>query len=148
MELEAGQRTTILHLSNSTLIWDGSWVAEPPIQIGDKVHAIGKPRQDGSLDAEKLYVNPVNYIGVVVELRGGPAAPITFEMHDRYDSRRGAAGPHQVRIDPRTTIVLPDGQRRELGNERVPVQAGQSVQVVGRKLSNGTVLAALFYPDA
>ena len=112
----------LLRLSPSTQAWDGLWVKDIPIDPGDWIAAWGERQADGSHDVEKLYVNIVNLQGIISNVEDG--GDVIWFRHQ--DARQGA---HEVKVDLRMVRI-----HREL-------QEGGRMQVIGRKLKDGSVVA-------
>lgn len=110
-------------------------MADIPVEVGDRVLALGVRRPDGSLDVEKLWVNPVNLMGPI-EAVSREGAGWRLRVKDRY------LGSVEVRVDPRTEIGTGPGLVAPLAQRPVQWSVGQHIQVVGRRLRDGTVLAA------
>lgn len=136
--LNRGNET--IHLGAQTDLWEGRWVKDLPTSQGDTVTAWGQRRSDGSLDAEKLWVNIKNVIGSVVSAASG-AAPQTFAVNGQ---RQGSVS---VKLDPRTLVAHRGSPKAALGTAAIQLSAGESIQVIGREL-NGIVLATDMYIDS
>lgn len=129
-----------LHLSSKTEVWENRFVREIPIQSGDRVIAWGKRRKDGSRDVERIWINLANLQGQITSPRALPEGS-EFEQHDLRDGRT------KVRIDPRTLIAVADTPKQPLKERHVEFAESQFLQVIGRRLNDGTVLATDVYAD-
>jgi hypothetical protein len=112
-----------LHLTPTTRIWNDLWVKDVPIEEGDWITAWGPRLADGSHDVELLYANIVNLQGVVLEVRHDEDAVRLTHV----DARQGQ---HEI-------VIYAE---RALG-AGVELRDGDRLQVVGRKLGDGSVLA-------
>lgn len=130
----------VLRLSHATEVWEGLWVGGIPVGAGDRVIAWGRRQADGSLDVAKLWVNIVNLIGPISKTEKGAGGP-RLHVRDRH------MGSMIVRIDQRTAVPGRNGQRAPFGSEPVDLLQGQRVQVIGRQLGDGSVLATNLLVD-
>ena len=123
-----------LYLLPETDIWEGRWVKDIPMRAGDQVVAWGHRRPDGSLEVTKLWVNIVNLMGPIADLQK-EGNNLRLRIRDR---RRGWRG---VLITPQTFIVLSALPRMTFADNPVDFKAGQFLQIIGRELQDGLVLA-------
>ena len=137
--VETGEGSTLLRTSPATIVDEGLWVAEIPVQVGDHIFAWGHPGPDGSFLAEEIWVNWVNVTGPVSGLAfqdGG----VEFLIRDL---RRGTT--LRVRIDARNLVSF-DGQQvtaHFLTSNTVKIRNGEIVQVIGRGILGGDVVIAV-----
>ena len=151
---DPAEGTTILVLEKDTKMWDDSWVQFVPTEVGDQISAIGSSSGPGQFRVDKYYVNLDMLVGKVVEVGGGPLAPYTFVMTDRYDHMRAAGEtPHRVHLDQRTRVPKKDPSgasgvlwMQELALDPWPMKLGDTVQVSGRR-KDGVLLAAAVFPS-
>lgn len=109
----------------------------PPIETGDNLVAWVGPRRGGAYAVEQLWVNWTTLKGTVVELHQNHGLNLLVE-----------AGPLAgtsvtVRIDSATTITTT--QEAAAAGQRLAPALGQTIQVAGRTLKDGSVLAAQLY---
>lgn len=130
----------ILHLSPNTESWEGRYVGDIPIVIGDDIRAWGPLRTETEHDVEKIWANLVNLRGTISDVVNEPGG---LHFHHR-DPRQGT---HLVKLEPRTLIAVTDGPKIAFRDKGIHLREGQPVQVIGRKLRDGTVLATDVYAD-
>jgi len=124
----------VLHLSPATRVWEGFWVKDMPVEIGDWVDAWGEPQADGSLVVADYVINLVNIYGPIFDIEQGTGA-YRFQLLDR----RGKS--YAVVVEPRTEVSASGRARSPLGDSPLDLYEGQHIQVVGRRLKDGTILA-------
>lgn len=127
-----------LHLSPETKIWDGLWLNSIPTESGDDVTATVRRRADGSLYVEQLYINIVNLYGSISNLEKTPEG-LQFRMQQYSRSVT-------VEIDRRTGVLNEKGRTVAFGDQPVDLRNGQTVRVIGRRLRDGSVVAATLIP--
>jgi hypothetical protein len=136
LSADPGSRSASLYLrlSTSTQIWEGDWNPGLPIEIGDHIDAWGNPRGQDVLDVEKMWVNIVNLMGTISDIRqvqGG------LQLQHQ-DSRMGA---HTVLVDQRTLVNRQANPEITYSAAAVSLDVGQFLQVIGLKLKDGTIKA-------
>ena len=125
-----------LELSSSTVIWDGiAWVANIPTEKGDFVTAWGAWNPDHSFAVQKLYINIVNLQGRASNVLQGTGSG-SFVIADQY-------GKTQQVIVAASTEIFEGSAGSGSGYLERPVlpQNGENVQVLGREMKDGSVLA-------
>jgi Domain of unknown function (DUF5666) len=125
-----------LELSSSTVVWDGIiWVANIPTEAGDFVTAWGVWNPDHSFAVQKLYVNIVNLQGRASNVSRGTGSG-SFVIVDQY-------GKTQRVIVAASSEIYEGGagSGSRYGEKPVLPQNGEDVQVIGREMKDGSVLA-------
>ncbi len=125
----------LLYLSATTDVWEGRFVRTIPIEIGDRLTVWGTPRNGAkAFDVEKLWINIVNLIGPISRIQP-EGQGLRFSQRDRH------MGATAVRIDPRTLIAGSAGLREPYSSRPIALREAQVIQVIGRRLKDGSVLA-------
>jgi len=124
-----------LHTAQLTIIWDGvSWIADIPTEKGDFITASGTWNTDGSFTAETLYINIVNLQGKVTNF-----------IHDNESASFVIVRPrdeiNRVIISPSTEIYARE-EKSTYREDPAVAQNGAYVEVIGRRLKDGSILAA------
>lgn len=125
----------VLNLSPETAVWKGGWDRDLPIEIDDQIKAWGEPQGKEVFNVEKMWINIVNLLGTISNIRQESSKELQLHHHD---SRRNKS--HLVRIDYQTKVNQGD-QERTFGDNPVDLRDGQFLQVVGLKLKDDSVLA-------
>jgi hypothetical protein len=100
---------------------------------------LGNAGPDGSLVAEKAYINLVNLRGRVSNVKTLPDGQ-TFTLNDRL------LGPLTVETQGATSAAAKDNRSLEpLSSRPLFVVEGQYAEVIGRKLGGSTVIAVTAY---
>lgn len=136
-----------LKLSSETQIWEGLWVKDIPVEVGDRITAWGRRLEDGSLVTEKLWINAVNLRGTVRE-GVNYAAPIRLRVEDpRQGEMRVIVASQTGVVDFRgaSRVFGEEVSKVPLGNRTLALQENHAVQVIGRRTVDGTVLATSLY---
>jgi uncharacterized protein DUF5666 len=124
-----------LEVSPSTVIWDGiTWVANIPTEAGDFVTAWGVWNPDHSFAVQKLYINIVNLQGRVSNVSQGTGSG-SFIIADQYGKTQ------RVIVAASSEIYEGAGSGSRYGEKPVLPQNGEDVQVIGREMKDGSVLA-------
>ncbi len=125
----------VLRMTEKSTIWEGiTWVAQMPAEKGDFVIASGVWGQDQtSFTVQNIYINLVNIMGTVKTVDD---KNLKFNLSDFRQ------GDITVLVYPHTRIL----QNGDLGpNDYQAVhtlpQPGKYVEVVGRKVEDGNVIA-------
>lgn len=92
-------------------------------------------RADGSWDSDLLYVNIVNLFGPISKVEKNSDG-VQFQIRVRN------IGLATVKIDPRTEVADYEGRRETFSDNPIELKEGRSVRVIGRRLKDGSVLAA------
>ena len=124
-----------LYIDNQSTIWDGiDWVAKGPIEIGDDAIATGTWKENNSgFIVKNLYTNIVNLRGDVEEVDKG-------ELEFTIDDPR--QGNSRVLVKDLTKIYHVQSNRQGTYQDtQILPNTGEYVEVIGRKLNDGTILA-------
>lgn len=124
-----------LHIADSSNIWDGiGWVAEIPIEIGDDAVATGFWDKNGSIFiVQNLYINIVYLKGSVERVN---KEKLQFELDDLRQEK------NTILVSASTDISLTTNKQRGNFQEiQMLPDVGNYVEVVGRRLHNGIILA-------
>jgi hypothetical protein len=116
-------------------IWDGTgWVGEIPIEIGDDVIATGVWAENKSVFiVQNLYINIVHLRGIVGEM---DKENLQFVLND---PRQGA---NTVIVNALTEVYLTNENRQDAFQDlQILPDMGEYVEVIGRKLKDGKILA-------
>lgn len=122
-----------LHLSGTTEIWKGKYDRSAVIEVGDRIEAWGQPRLGGHLDVERMWVNIVNLIGQISDIRQGPGV-VYLTHQDRF------RGPMSVVVDNSTLVPATAGEA-PFAADRIALPEGRRLQIIGLLLKDGTVRA-------
>lgn len=138
IETNPQHEEVLVEISDQTIQWDGiTWIAEIPVEIGDFVTASGTWNPDQSFAAIKLYVNIVNLRGKVGQVVD-QSELATFEMMGLNQKVE------QISLAPQTILYEGETQSKFQDSHHLP-RTGDQVQVIGRRLKDGTVIAVNIY---
>jgi hypothetical protein len=126
----SGAKLVTLHVDDHTEIWKGKVLWDlSPVENGDDISARCR-KVSGELVAEAIWINIVNFSGVITKVRGS-----TFEVFTNPNADSQSAYKKEikvVRLDSDT--IFESGGKRDL-------KVGREVQTVGLDLRNGIVKA-------
>ncbi len=132
-----------LKISSATITWDGiGWIANMPTNVGDIATAWGARSPDHSFAVQKLYINIVHLQGKASSsIQGGQDA--SFVLTDSYQETE------RVTVAPLTEIYeAASGGKLRYQENRVLPRESQFVEVIGRRMEDGSILAVtLTLPD-
>lgn len=137
IQLRSISGTYILRLSASSQIWKGSWNAGATIDVGDRIDAQGTPQAGDYFDVERMWVNIVNLIGPVSNLRED-ADTLQLTQRDRF------RGQMAVTIDRQTAITSKSGERLYVPGQLTLAQ-GETTQIIGVRQKDGSVRATRIF---
>jgi hypothetical protein len=131
ISVESGTRIIAVATDDHTEVWKGKTVHDlSPVQIGDEFSARCRADASGKLVAEVIWLNIVNFFGVITKVDGGG-----FEMltNPNADPQSGYVKKKlQVSVDADTLF---DASAKE------DLKLGRDVQMGGLDLKNGTIRA-------
>ena len=114
-----------------TVIWKGKTFHDlSPVQIGDDFSARCYRNDSGKLVAEVIWLNIVNYFGVITAVNGG-----SFEMLTNPN-----ADPHSAYVQ-RTLKISVDAGTLFDASAKEDLRVGRGVQMVGLDLRSGAIRA-------
>ncbi len=134
IHISAENGLVTLNVSTSTVIWDGiTWIADIPSRAGDEITAWGTWNPDHTFAVQKLYVNIENLQGrasnVIKGNQGG-----SFDVADQYRKNE------HITVASLTDISQGNMQFSYQQHPLLPLNGGY-VEVIGRRMQNGSVLA-------
>jgi hypothetical protein len=123
-----------LHITENTSIWDGiAWIAEMPTQEGDYITAYGVWESDrANFYPQIMYVNIEDLHGIVDDIDKENSKFIIKDSHQ---------GNTVVFVDAFTKIMSESGKTDTYQNIQALPKSGDYVEVIGRKIAEGTVIA-------
>lgn len=129
--LEVGKDMHVVRIAANTLVWKEFYQApkEVPLQIGDRVTAQGTGLSDGSVDAQRLWVNIGRLDGVIDQISSQEMTIINKDGQ----ARRVVMSMKVAVVNAKTDAVLP--------NHIASLQKGQDVGRVGLRLPDGVLRA-------
>jgi hypothetical protein len=126
----SGAKLVTLHVDDHTEIWKGKVLWDlSPLEMGDDISARCR-KVSGELVAEAIWINIVNFSGVITKVKGS-----TFEVFTNSNADPQSAYKKKnrlVRFDADT--IFQSSEKRDL-------KVGRKVQTVGLDLRNGAVKA-------
>jgi hypothetical protein len=126
----SGANLLTLHVNEHTEIWKGKALPDlSQLKMGDDISARCR-RLSGRLVAEAIWINIVNFFGVITKANGN-----TFEVftNPNADPHSGYTKEHKfIRFDADTIFE---------SSEKEDLKVGREVQTVGLDLRNGIVKA-------
>jgi hypothetical protein len=126
----SGAKLMILHVDDHTEIWKGKVLWDlSPVENGDDISARCR-KVSGALVAEAIWINIVNFSGVITKVKGG-----TFEVFTNPNADPRSAYKKENRL------VRFDADTIFESNEELDLKVGREVQTVGLDLKNGIVKA-------
>jgi len=124
-------RIVAITVDRNAEIWKGKMFHDlSPVQIGDDLSARCRPTASGKPDCQAIWLNIVNYFGVITKVQDD-----NFEMltNPEADPDSAYVKDHKaVRVDSET--LFNDSAKDDL-------RPGRYVQMVGLDLRNGTIRA-------
>ena len=123
----------VAQISKDSEIWKGDWDKNATIEAGDRIEARGTRRDGWYFDVERMWVNIVNLIGPVSNIRE-TTEHLQLTQQDRF------RGPLSVAVDRRTLIVS-SGQEQLYAPGQLRLIPGQRPQIIGLLLKDGSVRA-------
>ena len=114
-----------------TEIWKGKTFHDlSPVQIGDDFSARCRADASGKLVAEVIWLNIVNFFGVITKVDGGG-----FEMLTNPN-----ADPQSAYVKKKLNVTV-DADTLFDASAKEDLKPGRDVQMVGLDLKNGTIRA-------
>jgi hypothetical protein len=131
ISVEAGAHVADIITDEHTEIWKGKTFHDlAPVQIGDDFSARCRADASGKLVAEIIWLNIVNFFGVITKVDGD-----SFEMLTNPN-----ADPQSAYVK-RTLKVSVDADTVFDSSAKEDLKVGREVQMVGLDLRNGRVRA-------
>ena len=131
ISVATGTRMERVVSDGHTEVWKGKTYHDlSPVQIGDDFSARCRRDASGKLVAEVIWLNIVNYFGVITKVNGD-----TFEMLTNPN-----AEPHSAYVKKKLKVLV-DGDTIFDASVKEDLRPGRGVQMVGLDLKNGTVRA-------
>jgi hypothetical protein len=131
IRVESGQRILAVATDERTEIWRGKTFHDlSPIQIGDDFSARCRADASGKLVAEVIWLNIVNFFGVITKVDGGG-----FEMLTNPN-----ADPHSAYVKKQLKVSV-DADTLFDSSAKEDLKLGRDVQMVGLDLKDGTIRA-------
>ena len=131
ISVDAGERVTAVSADERTEFWKGKTFHDlSPVQIGDDLTARCRADASGKLVAEVIWLNIVNFFGVITQVDGGG-----FEMLTNPN-----ADPQSAYVKKKLKVTV-DADTLFEASAKEDLKLGRSVQMVGLDLKNGIVMA-------
>lgn len=131
VSVDAGAQVTTVVADDHTEVWKGKTFHDlSPVQIGDDFSARCRADASGKLVAEVIWLNIVNFFGIITKVDGGG-----FEMLTNPD-----ADPQSAYVK-RTLKVSVDADTLFDASAKEDLRLGRGVQMVGLDLKTGHILA-------
>jgi hypothetical protein len=129
--VDGGAQVTTVVADERTEIWKGKTFHNlSPLQIGDDLSARCRADASGRLVAEVIWLNIVNFFGVITKVDGGG-----FEMLTNPN-----ADPQSAYVKKQLKATV-DADTLFEASAKEDLKLGRGVQMVGLDLKNGTVMA-------
>jgi len=126
----SGAKLLTLHVDDHTAIWKGKALPDlSQLEIGDDISARCR-RVSGNLMAEAIWINIVNFFGVITKVNGDTVEVFTNPNADPQSSYK-----------KEIKAVRFDGDTMFESSEKDDLKVGREVQTVGLDLKNGIVKA-------
>jgi hypothetical protein len=126
----SGAKLVTLHVDDHTEIWKGKVLWDlSPVENGDDISARCR-KVSGELVAEAIWINIVNFSGVITKVKGG-----TFEVLTNPNTDPQSAYKKEIKV------VRFDAETIFQSSEKRDLKVGREVQTVGLDLKNGIVKA-------
>ncbi len=142
-----------LHLLPESEIWKGDYEGTNPVEVGDEVIVWGQPHEDGKIiDVEKMWGNIVNLRGSISDIEQ-TAEGFQLRLDDAY------TGMHLIKFNQQTAVVMTSKAERIVNSKvesrdgiqiavielelgvKLQLSEGKSIQVIGLRLNDGSILA-------
>ena len=131
ISVASGTRMEMVVTDGNTEVWKGKTYHDlSPVQIGDDFSARCRRDASGRLVAEVIWLNIVNYFGVITKVNSD-----TFEMLTNSN-----ADPNSAYVKKKLKLLV-DGDTIFDASAKEDLRPGRGVQMVGLDLKNGTVRA-------
>jgi hypothetical protein len=129
--VKSGLQTFALLSDERTQVWKGKvFHGLAPVEVGDDIIARCQTEASGKLVAEAMWLNIVNFFGVITKTTDGE-----FELFTNPNADPQSAYKQENKI-----IHVDDGTMFD-SSAREDLKAGRGVQVVGLHLKNGSIQA-------
>jgi hypothetical protein len=129
--VDSGAKVTGVIADEYTEFWKGKTFHDlSPVQIGDDLFARCRSDASGKLVAEVIWLNIVNFFGVITKVDGGG-----FEMLTNPN-----ADPQSAYVKKKLKVTV-DADTLFEASAKEDLKLGRGVQMVGLDLKNGTVMA-------
>jgi hypothetical protein len=126
----SGAKVLTLHVDDHTEIWKGKALPDlSQLEMGDDISARCR-KLSGRLVAEAIWINIVNFFGVITKVNGS-----TFEVLTNPNADPQSAYKKEIKA------VRFDGETIFVSGEKEDLKVGREVQTVGLDLRNGIVKA-------
>ncbi len=126
----SGAELLTLHVNDHTEIWKGKVLPDlPQLEMGDDISARCR-KLSGRLVAEAIWINIVNFFGVITKVKGDIFEVFTNPNADPQSAYKKEN--KSVRFDDDTIFE---------SSEKEDLKVGREVQTVGLDLKNGIVKA-------
>lgn len=131
IHVKSGEQLLTIHVDDHTETWKGRMFHDlSPLQVGDDFWSRCRKDASGKLVAEAIWINIVNFFGVIRRVNGN-----TFEVftNPKADPHTGYTKENKlIRLDADTIFE---------SSEKEDLKEGREVQTVGLDLRNGIVKA-------
>lgn len=126
----SGAKILTLHVDDHTEIWKGKALRDlSSLEMGDDISARCR-KVSGELLAEAIWINIVNFSGVITKVKGS-----TFEVFTNPNADPQSAYKRESKL------VQFDGETIFQSSTKADLKVGREVQTVGLDLKNGIVNA-------
>ena len=131
ISVDSGSQFTTAVTDGDTEVWKGKTFHDlSPVQIGDDFSARCRADSLGRIVAEVIWLNIVNFFGVITKVEGG-----SFEMLTNPN-----ADPRSAYVKKKLTVVV-DADTLFDASAMEDLRPGREAQMVGLDLKNGAVRA-------
>jgi len=131
IHVKSGAQLLTLHVDDHTEIWKGKVLRDlSPLEIGDDIWSRCRKDASGKLVAEAIWINIVNFFGVITRVNGNTFEVLTNPNADPLSAYKKEY--KLVRFDADTIFE---------SSEKDDLKVGREVQTVGLHLRNGIVKA-------
>jgi len=131
ISVQTGRGVENVTTNGQTEVWKGKYYRDlSPVQVGDRSWAFCDREANGTLVARQVWLNIVNFSGVITKLDNGGFEMLTNPNADPQSSY--VKKELRVSLSPDTVF---DASARE------DLRVGRGVQMVGVELTDGTVRA-------
>ncbi len=131
IHVKSGEQLLTIHVDDHTETWKGKMFHDlSPLQIGDDILSRCRKDASGKLVAEAIWINIVNFFGVIRRVNGN-----TFEVFTNPN-----ADPHSGYTKANKLIRF-DADTIWESSEKEDLKVDREVQTVGLDLRNGIVKA-------
>src|ERR1035437_274266 len=133
ISVESGTRIIAVATDDHTEVWKGkSFHDLSPLQIGDDFAGRCRADASGKLVAEVIWLNIVNFFGIITKVEGGG---------DSFDMFTNPKADPQSGYIKKNLKVTVDSDTLFSSSAEEDLKAGRDVQMVGLDLKNGTIRA-------